>query len=100
MENAEVRKYLLALINDDKVFTQMAEEAFTAVDSDKNGVIDSEEFKKCAIEVAEGFGLKDPEQSNIEEIYKKLDSDKNGVIDFDEFKKYVREIVCIIIEAM
>ena len=100
MENTEVRKYLLALINDDKIFTEMAEEAFNAVDSNGNGVIENEEFKKCAVEVAHGFGIQNPEQSNIEEIYRKLDSDSNGTLDFEEFKKYIREVVCIIIEEM
>ena len=100
MENTEVRKYLLALINDDKIFTEMAEEAFCAVDSNGNGVIENEEFKKCAVEVAHGFGIENPEQSNIEEIYRKLDSDSNGTLDFEEFKKYIREVVCIIIEEM
>ena len=100
MENAEMKKQILALINDEKVFTQIAEEAFNAVVSDRSGLIDKDEFKKCVIQVAKGFGLEHPDQSHIEEIYSKLVSDGNGSIDLDEFKKYVKEIILKILEEM
>ena len=100
MENVEMKKQILALINDEKVFVPIAEEAFNTVDTDRSGLIDKEEFKKCAIQVAKGFGLEHPDQSHIEEIYSKLDSDGNGSIDLDEFKKYVKEIILKILEEM
>ena len=100
MENSEMKKQILALINDDKVFIPIAEEAFNAVDTDKSGFIDKDEFKKCVFQVAKGFGLEHPEQSNVEAIYAKLDSDGNGSIDLDEFKKYVKEIILKILEEM
>ena len=102
MENneREIKKHILSLINDDKVFFPIAEEAFRAVDTDNSGYIDKDEFKICSIQVAKGFGLDDPTQTYIEEIYNKLDSDGNGTIDLDEFKKYVKEIICKILEEM
>ena len=100
MDNAEMRRNILALVNNDKIFNQIAQEAFNSVDTDQSKEIDKEEFKKCAIEVAKGFGLDEPDSEAIEEIYAKLDSDNNGNIDFDEFKKYVKEIILKILEQM
>ena len=100
MDNAEMRRNILALVNNDKVFNQIAQVAFDSVDTDQSKEIDKEEFKKCAIEVAKGFGLEEPDQESIEEIYAKLDADNNGNIDFDEFKKYVKEIILKILEQM
>ena len=94
MDNSEMKKQILALINDEKVFNQIAEEAFNTVDTDRSGLIDKDEFKKC------GFGLEHPDQSHVDEIYSKLDSDGNGSIDLDEFKKYVKEIILKILEEM
>ena len=100
MDNAEMRRNILALVNNDKVFNQIAQVAFDSVDTDQSKEIDKEEFKKCAIEVAKGFGLDEPDSEAIEEIYSKLDADNNGNIDFDEFKKYVKEIILKILEQM
>ena len=100
MDNAEMRRNILALVNNDKVFNQIAQVAFDSVDTDQSKEIDKEEFKKCAIEVAKGFGLDEPDSEAIEEIYAKLDADNNGNIDFDEFKKYVKEIILKILEQM
>ena len=100
MDDSELKKQILAMINDDKIFGQLAQEAFNSVDKDSSGSIDKAEFKECAIQVAKGFGLDNPEEAKIEEIYKKLDSDGNGDIDFDEFKKYVKEIIFNILEQM
>ena len=98
--DSETKKNILALINDDKVFFPIAEEAFKAVDVDSSGFIDKDEFKECVLQVAKGFGLEHPDQSHIEEIYSKLDSDGNGSIDIDEFKKYVKEIILKVLEEM
>ena len=98
--DSESKKQLLSLINDDKVFIPIAEEAFNTVDTDRSGFIDKDEFKKCVFQVAKGFGLENPEESHVEEIYSKLDSDGNGSIDLDEFKKYVKEIILRLLEEM
>ena len=100
MENREMKSHVLSLINDDKVFIPIVEEAFRTVDTDKSGYIDKDEFKQCSLQVAKGFGLENPTQSAIEEVYNKLDADGNGTIDLDEFKKYVRQIICRILEEM
>ncbi len=100
MDNAEMRRNILALVNNDKVFNQIAQEAFNSVDTDQSKEIDKDEFKECAIQVAKGFGLEEPDSESIEEIYSKLDSDNNGNIDFNEFKKYVKEIILKILEQM
>ena len=100
MDNAEMRRNILALVNNDKVFNQIAQEAFNSVDTDQSREIDKDEFKECAIQVAKGFGLEEPDSESIEEIYSKLDSDNNGNIDFNEFKKYVKEIILKILEQM
>ena len=100
MDNSEMKKQILVLINDEKVFNQIAEEAFNTVDTDRSGLIDKDEFKKCVFQVAKGFGLEHPDQSHVDEIYSKLDSDGNGSIDLDEFKKYVKEIILKILEEM
>ena len=100
MDNAEMRRNILALVNNDKVFNQIAQEAFNSVDTDQSKEIDKDEFKECAIQVAKGFGLEEPDSESIEEIYSKLDADNNGNIDFDEFKKYVKEIILKILEQM
>ena len=95
-----MKKQILAMVNDDKVFFPIAQESFNAVDTDNSGYIDKEEFKNCVFQVAKGFGLDNPNQSYIDEIYNKLDSDKNGSIDLEEFKKYVKEIILKILEGM
>ena len=100
MDNIEMRRNILALVNDDKIFNQISQEAFNSVDTDNSKQIDKEEFKECAKQVANGFGLEEPDSESIEEIYQKLDSDNNGNIDFDEFKKYVKEIILKILEQM
>ena len=100
MDNAEMRRNILALVNNDKIFNQAAQEAFNSVDTDNSKEIDKDEFKECAIQVAKGFGLEEPNNESIEEIYSKLDADNNGNIDFDEFKKYVKEIILKILEQM
>ena len=100
MDNTELKKKILALINDDKIFSQIAQEAFNSVDKDCSGSIDRAEFKECALQVAKGFGVENPDDSSIQEIYKKLDSDGNGDIDFMEFKKYVKEIIYKFLEQM
>ncbi len=100
MDNAEMRRNILALVNNDKVFNQIAQEAFNSVDTDQSKEIDKDEFKECAIQVAKGFGLEEPDSESIEEIYCKLDPDNNGNIDFNEFKKYVKEIILKILEQM
>ena len=98
--DSETKKNILAMINDEKIFGQIAHEAFNSVDKDKSRAIDKEEFKECAFQVAKGFGLENPDEESINEIYKKLDSDGNGDIDFDEFKKYVKQIILKILEEM
>ena len=98
--DSEMKKNILAMINDDKVFYPIAEDAFNAVDTDRSGLIDKDEFKECVFQVAKGFGLENPDQSHVEEIYNKLDSDGNGSIDIDEFKKYVKEIILKILEEI
>ena len=100
MSDPELKKHIFNMINDDKVFTQIAREAFNSVDSDKSGAIEKDEFKKCAVQVAKGFGLENPDDEAIDEVYKKLDSDGNGDIDFDEFKKYVKQIIFQILDNM
>ena len=100
MENREMKKHILSLINDDKIFNSIAEEAFNTVDTDHSNFIDKKEFKECSLQVAKGFGLDNPSQSAIEEVYSKLDSDHNGTIDFEEFKKYVKEIIYKLLEGM
>ena len=45
MENREMKSHVLSLINDDKVFIPIVEEAFRTVDTDKSGYIDKDEFK-------------------------------------------------------
>ena len=100
MDNQEMRRSILALVNNEKVFNQIAQEAFNSVDTDNSREIDKDEFKECAIQVAKGFGLEEPDQDAINEIYKKLDSDNSGKIDFEEFKKYVKEIILKILEQM
>ena len=100
MDDAELKRNILTMINDDKIFSQIAAEAFRSVDKDNSGSIDKEEFKECVCQVAKGFGLEDPDANYIEEIYKKLDSDGNGDIDIDEFKKYVKEVIFRILEEM
>ena len=100
MDNAYLKRHILSMINDDKIFSQIAQEAFNSVDKDNSGSIDKAEFKECALQVAKGFGLENPEEAKIEEIYKKLDSDGNGDVDFVEFKKYVKEIILKILEQM
>ena len=49
MDNAEMKKHVCSLINDDKVFIPIATEAFKAIDLDNNNCIDKEEFKECHI---------------------------------------------------
>ena len=100
MDDVELKRNILTMINDDTVFSQIAKEAFKSVDTDNSGAIDKEEFRECVCQVAKGFGLEDPEEASIEEIYKKLDSDGNGDIDIDEFKKYVKEVIFKILEEM
>ena len=100
MENREMKSHILSLINDDKFFVPIVEDAFKAVDTDKSGYIDKNEFKQCSLQVAKGFGLENPTQSAIEEVYNKLDSDGNGTIDLKEFKKYVKQIICRLLEEM
>ena len=98
--DANVKRSILALINDEKIFGQIAQEAFNSVDRDQNRTIDRAEFKECAIQVAKGFGLENPEEESIEGIYKTLDTDGNGDIDFNEFKKYVKQIILKLLEEM
>ena len=98
--DSETKKNILAMINDEKIFGQIAQDAFNSVDKDQSRAIDKEEFKECAFQVAKGFGLENPDEESINEIYKKLDSDGNGDIDFDEFKKYVKQIILKILEEM
>ena len=100
MDNQEMRRSILALVNNEKVFNQIAQEAFNSVDTDNSREIDKAEFKECAIQVAKGFGLEEPDQDAINEIYQKLDADNSGNIDFEEFKKYVKEIILKILEQM
>ena len=100
MDNSELKKHIFGMINDDKIFSQIAQEAFNSVDKDSSGTIDRAEFKECALQVAKDFGLENPDDVNIQEVYKKLDSDGNGNIDFVEFKKYVKEIIYKILEQM
>ena len=97
---SDYKKHILELVNDEKIFCQIAREAFNSVDRDNNNTIDKDEFKECSIQVAKGFGLENPDQKTIEDIYKKLDADGNGKIDFDEFKKYVKYIIFKILEQM
>ena len=100
MDDEEIKRNIFTMINDDKIFSQIAVEAFKSVDKDNSGSIDKEEFKECVCQVAKGFGLEKKEKKNIEEIYKKLDSDGNGDVDMGEFKKYVKEIIFKILEEM
>ena len=100
MDDEELKRNILTMINDDKIFSQIAKEAFKSVDKDDSGSIDKEEFKECVCQVAKGFGLEEPDELSVEEIYKKLDSDGNGDIDIEEFQKYVKEIIFKILEEM
>ena len=50
MDNHEMKKQILALVNDDKVFFPIAEDAFNTVDTDKSGFIDKDEFKKYNVD--------------------------------------------------
>ena len=99
-EGEEVIKNIFASINEDRIFEPIAEEAFRAIDKDKNGLIDKDEFRKCAIQVAESFGLEEPDQSNIDETYNQLDLDSNGYIDLHEFKNYIKKIILSILGRM
>ena len=56
--DSESKKQLLSLINDDKVFIPIAEEAFNTVDTDRSGFIDKDEFKKCVFQVARDLDWK------------------------------------------
>ena len=100
METSDVKRQLLALVNDERVFIPIAQEAFDTVDIDHSGLIDKEEFKKCAIQVAKDLGLGKTDDTYVNEVYNKLDSDKSGSIDSNEFKKYVKEVILKILENM
>ena len=45
MDNDDFNRHILSMINDDKVFSQIAQEAFSSVDKDNSGSIDKAEFK-------------------------------------------------------
>ena len=96
--DSELKNDILALINDEKIFDQIAQEAFNSVDKDNNHTIDKDEFKECSIQVAKVLGLDRPDQETIEGIYKKLDTDGNGDLDFNEFKIYVKDVIFEILE--
>ncbi len=100
METSDIKRQLLSLVNDERVFIPIAQESFDAVDVDHSGLIDKEEFKKCVIQVAKDLGLGQTDEKYINEVYSKLDSDGNGSIDSNEFKKYVKEVILKIIESM
>ena len=100
METSDVKKQLLALVNDERVFIPIAQEAFDTVDVDHSGLIDKDEFKKCVVQVAKDLGLGKTDDPYIDEVYSKLDSDGSGSIDSNEFKKYVKEIILKILEKM
>ena len=40
MDNSEMRRNILALVNNDKIFNQIAQEAFNSVDTDQSKEID------------------------------------------------------------
>ena len=62
--------------------TQMMERAFRTFDLDKNGFIDSEEFRKIMKTLDSDFS-----EEKFEKMMKECDSDGNGQIDYAEFIK-------------
>jgi hypothetical protein len=100
METSDIKRQLLSLVNDERVFIPIAQESFDTVDVDHSGFIDKDEFKKCVIQVAKDLGLGKTDDQYINEVYSKLDLDKSGSIDSNEFKKYVKEVILKIIENM
>ena len=49
MDDAELKKHILSIFNDDKIFNQIAQEAFNSVDTDHSGAIDKVEFKESKL---------------------------------------------------
>ena len=66
MDDAELKRHNFIMINEDCIFNQIDEEAFNLIDKDRSGSIDKAEFKECALQVAKGLGLENPEDESIE----------------------------------
>ena len=97
---SQVKKQILASLNNPKTFDPIAKQSFDAADKNKNGSVDKTELYQCMMEVAEGLGTPKPNKNEMETMFKKLDIDKNGTIDFNEFKSFVKENMIKIINEM
>ena len=88
---SQVKKQILASLNNPKTFDPIAKQSFDAADKNKNGTIDKSELFQCMKDVADGLGTPTPNKQELEKMFKTLDIDKNGTIDFNEFKSFVKE---------
>jgi Ca2+-binding EF-hand superfamily protein len=75
----------------DRVNT-IVNKVFDAVDTDKSGEIDYQEFKGVVISIAAKLGLHIPEEE-IVKYMKKLDTDGSGKLSKDEFRALIVSVL-------
>lgn len=87
-------------LKDDKLLTELANTAFDAADTNKNGKIERSELGTVMKDLAKGFGLSAPTEAQVTAKFKTLDVDKNGTISREEFKVFVKETTEKLIDTM
>ncbi len=84
---------LVAILNDEGKFNEIARVAFDSADNDKSGKIDKAELQQVMATISDDLGIDAPSKEEVDEVFVVLDSDKSGKIEYDEFKLFVRKIL-------
>lgn len=77
------------ILSDPEDLNKVAKNVFDAVDIDKSGFIEANEFSEILINICNEFGFTLPSEEDCNAILKELDEDGSKKIEFNEFQMFI-----------
>ena len=90
-EAQETYTALVALLKDDKTFTEVVNAVFASIDKDGSGTLEIGEIEDFINGVCKEMNItKAPGKDNIKDVFEELDEDKSKTISREELGKFLR----------
>ena len=88
-----------SILNDPESFNAIVEGAFSSIDTDGSGYIESHEFFELFNSMCKESNIPPPSKAELEAEMTKLDTNGNKKLNIKEFEVFIRTILTALAEA-